>query len=392
MKRSIIVFLVLLTLLGSLIGCSSSSSSGSGAAKSDEVRLAYIGPLSGDGAPWGTVEANAVKMLTEEYNAKGGLGGKQIKLFTYDNRMDNVETTNAARKAIESDKVHAIICCNASGNTIALASVAEQAKIPYIATTSTNPKATVADGKVRPFAFRVAFTDPFQGTVAATYAIKELKAKKAAVLYEVGSDYSVGLSDYFQRSFKEQGGQIVDVEGYKTGDVDFRAQLSKIKTAEPDILFFPALYKEIALGTTQARQLGIKATFLGGDTWLNGDIFTLSPESIQGAYFVAPLSNDDPTFKEFKARYKAKFGSEPGAEGGNAFFVNDAMLVLNDAINRAGSLDGTKLRDAIAATKEIKGLTGTITIDPNTHDPAGKDAVILKIEGKEPKFIMRFKP
>lgn len=391
MKRWLISFVAMVSLLSLLAGCGGSAGSG-GSGGDSEIRIAYIGPLSGDGAPWGSVEANAMKLLVEEYNAKGGMAGKQIKLFTYDNRMDNVETTNAARKAIEADKVHAIICCNASGNSIALSTVAEQAKIPFIATTSTNPKVTVADGKVRPYAFRVAFTDPFQGTVAASYAVKEMKAKTAAVLYEVGSDYSVGLAEFFQESFKKQGGKIVAVEGYKTGDVDFRAQLSKIKDANADIIFFPALYKEIALGTTQARQLGIKATFLGGDTWLNGDIFTLSPESIQGAVFVAPLSNDDPVFKDFKARYKAKFNAEPGAEGGNAFFTHDALLVLEDAVKRAGSLDGQKLRDAIEATKDIKGLTGTITISPQDHNPAGKDAVILKIEGKVPKFVTRFKP
>ncbi|MHB8758017.1 MAG: ABC transporter substrate-binding protein [Bacillota bacterium] len=367
------------------------AAAGCGGGGKKTFKIGYIGPLTGDAALWGNGELNALKLAVANQNKAGGILGSQIEIKYYDNRMDAVETTNAARKLLEQDKVSVIIGTNASGPSIALANMAEQFKVPHIATTSTNPKVTVDNGKVRPFSFRMQYIDPFQGTLMAQYALEKLGAKKAAILYEVGSDYSVGLSQFFKEAFEKGGGTVVANEAYKTGDVDFRAQLTKIKPTQPDVFFVPALYKEIGLIANQSRQMKISATFLGGDTWTVQDIFQLAKESVQGAYYVAPVELSDPKLKPYMEEYKAAYGNYPGGEGANAFLTNDAFLVIMDAVKRANSFDPVKIRDAIEQTKDLPVLTGSFSIDPATHDPLNPEGYILQIEGTGYKLIGKFK-
>ncbi|HHY80266.1 MAG TPA: ABC transporter substrate-binding protein [Thermoanaerobacter sp.] len=381
MKRSLLAFIITICIILSITACSGGNGTQEGAGSNEDViRIAHIGPLTGDGAPWGTAEINAINMFAEEINAKGGVIGKKLKIYSYDNRYDNVETTNAARKAINNDKVCAIIGTNGSSNSIALASVCEELKVPHIATTATNPQVTLKeDGSVRPYSFKVIISDPQQGSAIANFAINNLKAKTAAVLYEIGSDYSTGIKNAFVNSFTADGGDVVTIEAFKTGDVDFRAQLSKIKEKNPDIIFFPITYKEIALATSQARNLGIESTFLGGDSWLNTDLFTLAPEAVNGSYFVNSLNPNDPKLDDFKAKYKQKYNQEAGGEGGNCYFAWDAMLVLTTAIEKAQSTDPSEIRDALENVKDVDGLTGKTTINPVTHNPT-KPVSIFKIE------------
>ncbi|MBL8966711.1 MAG: ABC transporter substrate-binding protein, partial [Spirochaetaceae bacterium] len=203
-----------------LVGCAG------GGQKSDTIKVGWFGALTGDQAVWGENELNTVKMLFEEYNAKGGIdvGGKKYKLevIGYDNKGDAQEAVNVTKRLTGQDKVVAILGPNASGNAIPIAPILEQAKVPDIATVATNPKVTVMDGKVKPYNFRVCFIDPYQGAVAAGYAFEKLGLKKAAILYDVSDDYSQGLREFFIQNFKKLGGEIVADESFNGGDVDFR--------------------------------------------------------------------------------------------------------------------------------------------------------------------------
>lgn len=396
MRRKALIILLAFCMMFSLAACGGRDEETGGDTLGDNpIKIAHIGPLTGDGEPWGMAEINALKMMVKEINASGGiLDGRKIELYSYDNRSDNVETTNAARKAINDDGVSAIIGTNASSNSIALAGICEDLKVPHIATAATNPRVTVKDdGSVRPYSFRVTITDTQQGEVAANFALNDLNAKTAAILYEIGSDYSLGLKEAFEETFSSSGGEIVAVEAYKTGDVDFRSQFSKIKEKNPDVIFLPALYKEIALATNQARTLGVESTFIGGDSWLNTDLFTLAPDAIEGSYYVNPINVDDPLLTDFKAKYEAEYNQPAGAEGGNCFLAHDALMMLIDAIERAGSDDPEAIRDALEEIENLEGITGVITVDKETHNPTKPVSVFrISINPNKFEFIKKVAP
>ncbi|MDL2274417.1 ABC transporter substrate-binding protein [Oscillospiraceae bacterium OttesenSCG-928-G22] len=346
------------------------------------MKVAYIGPATGDGAPWGIAEWRAIQILRDEINENGGLlGGRQLEVIQYDNRMDNIESANAARKAIQNDNVCAIVGSNASSNAIALAGVCNDMGVPQVATTATNYNVTMDDeDNVRPYTFRATIIDPQQGTMISDYAIDSLGITSAAVLYEIGSDYSVGLKDAFVANCEARGIPVLAVEAYKTGDVDFRSQLTKINQNPPDALFLPALYKEIGLIANQARGLGLEATFLGGDSWSSTDLIGLAGASVEGSYFVMGVNLQDPALDSFKAEYLERYGDEAGAEGGNCFFGYDALLMVVKAIEKAGSDDREKIRDALEALEGVEGLTKTITINPETHNPATGGVIFVAHE------------
>lgn len=340
------------------------------------VNVGWIGSLTGDQAVWGNCEFNTVKMLFEEINENGGLLGKQINVIGYDTRGDAMEAVNAVRRLTSQDKVVALIGPNASGQAIAISSVLEEMKVPGIATVATNPKVTVDDnGQVKPFNFRVCFIDPYQGAVAAGYAKDVLGFTRAAILYDVADDYSQGLTEFFEMTFKEKGGEIVAKEGFKFGDVDFRPQLSKIKEENPEVLFMPYFFKEAALSANQARELGIDAVLMGGDGWPSEVLIEMAKEAIEGSYVVNHLDFADPDVQDFKATYTAKYNLPVELNG---YLAYDAVRVLEQAIENAGSFDSVAIRDALK-TVSVKGITGQINISADTHNPEGKDAAIIKI-------------
>ena len=366
-----------------LVGCG-------GPQKSDTIKIGWLGSLTGDQAVWGNCEFNTVKMLVEEYNAAGGIdvGGKKYKLeaIGYDTKGDAQESVNVTKRLTGQDKVVGIVGPNASGSAIPMAPILEQAKTPDIATVATNPKVTVLDGKVKPFNFRVCFIDPYQGAVAAGYAYEVLGCRKAAVLYDVSDDYSQGLRQFFVENFEKKGGQIVADESFKGGDVDFRPQLSKIKTANPDIIFMPYFFKEVALSSNQARELGMNQVLMGGDGWPSDQLLSMAASAVEGCYFVNHLDFDDPDVQDYKARYRAKYGIETELNG---FLVNDAMLMLVDALKRAGKVDGEAVAKALETTK-VKGITGNINVSAATHNPEGKDAAIIKITNGKYVFMQKY--
>ncbi|KRQ87447.1 Leucine-, isoleucine-, valine-, threonine-, and alanine-binding protein precursor [Caloramator mitchellensis] len=380
MKKLVSLMLSVLLIISLFSGCSGKQAS------SDVVKVGWIGSLTGDQAVWGISESSAVEMFFEEINNNGGLLGKKIEVVKYDTRGDGTEAVNAVRRLTGQDKVIAIIGPNSSGQAIPISSVLEEMKVPDIATVATNPKVTVVDGKVKPYNFRVCFIDPYQGAVAAGYAIDVLKFNKAAILYDVGDDYSQGLTQYFEETFTKKGGKIVAKEGFKSGDVDFRAQLTKIKDANPDVIFMPYFFKEVALSAKQARELGIKATFIGGDGWTSDQLISMAKDAIEGSYYVNHLDYNDPTVQDFKNKYKEKFGKDPELNG---YLAYDACSMLVEAIKKANSFEGEKIKDALE-TVDIVGITGKLKIGKDSHNPEGKDAAIIKIENGALKFIEKY--
>jgi len=378
------VFCGILVLCLALVGC------GGGGQKSDTIKVGWFGSLTGDVAVWGQSELNSIKMAFEDYNAKGGIdvGGKKYKLevIGYDDKGDGNEAVNVVKRLTSQDKVAAIIGPNASGEAIPVAPVAEAAKTPVIATVATNPKVTVVDGRVNPFMFRDCFIDPYQGKVAATYAYQKLGLKTAAIFKNIDDDYSQGLSQFFKENFEKLGGKVVEEVSFRAQDVDFRPQLSKIKAANPQVIFSPNYYKEVALSAKQARDLGIKAIFFGGDGWPSENLIPMAGTALEGSYLVNHLDFDDPSVADFKNAYKAKYNLNAEL---NAYLAHDAVLMLVDAIQRAKSTDGTKIAKALE-TCDVQGVTGRIKIGATTHNPEGKEAAILKIIGPKMVFQEKF--
>ncbi len=354
----------------------------------DTIKIGWYGPLTGPQAVWGTAELNGAKMAAEEINDAGGVLGKKIEIIGYDTKAESQEAVNAVKRLVGQDKVVAILGPNSSGSAIAANPILEEYKIPAVATVATNPKVTVLDGKVNPFHFRVCFIDPYQGAVAAGFSYDVLQGKTAAIMYDVSSEGSEGIVEFFEAAFIKKGGTIVAKEVFRGGDVDFRPQLSKIKEANPDVIFLPVAYKEVALCTTQARDLGITVPFMGTDLWPSEDLLTMAGAAVEGCYFVNHMDLDDPSVAEYREKYEEKYGIPAEV---NIFLVHDALHMVVDAIKRAGVADPVKIAEALETT-DIPGLTGRIVINKDTHDPEGKEAAIIKIENGKFVFTQRYSP
>jgi branched-chain amino acid transport system substrate-binding protein len=380
-------FLTLISVLLIFTMIITACANGGTKAKDETIKIGWIGSLTGDQAVWGTCESNTVKMLIEEVNANGGILGKQVEGIYYDTKGDAAEAVNATKRLISQDGVVAIIGPNASGQAISISSVLEQYKVPDIATVATNPKVTVNDdGSVKAYNFRVCFIDPYQGAVAAGYAYDRLGLRNAAVLYDVASDYSQGFTEFFEKTFTEKGGKIVAKEGFKEGDVEFKPQLSKIKDANPDMILMPYYYKEVALSANQARELGIDAVLIGGDGWPSEQLMTMAADAIEGSYVVNHLDFNDPEVKPLQEKYTAKYNL---AMELNGYMAHDAFLLLQAAIEDAKSADPVKITESLTKVT-VQGVTGTIKISPEDHNPIGKEAAIVKIESADYIFQEKY--
>jgi branched-chain amino acid transport system substrate-binding protein len=345
--------------------------------------------MTGSEATFGQSTDNGIKLAIEQWNAKGGVKGKQIALRTYDSQGKPEEAAVAATRLIVNDKVNLLLGEVASSRSLAMAPVADGNATPMITPSSTNPRVTKDKDKVRPFVFRVCFIDPFQGTVMAKFARNDLKIDRVAILRDVGNDYSMGLADYFLAKFKELGGTVVDDQSYKAGDQDFKAQLTAIKNKNPQAIYVPGYYTDVALIARQARELGMKQPLLGGDGWDSSKLYEIGGKAIEGSFFSNHYSPDDPSprIQEFVKAYKARFGVVPDGLAAQGY---DAAMVGFDAMNRAADGSGPAVRDAIAATKDYPGVTGIITIDAN-HD-AVKPAVVLEVKDGKSSYVTTVAP
>lgn len=349
-----------------------------------EIPIGEFASLTGGSASFGQSSHKGTALAVDEINNSGGLLGKKIRLISEDDQSLAGQPATIVRKLISSDKVIAVLGEVASSKSLEAAPICQQNKVPMISPASTNPKVT----EVGDYVFRVCFIDPFQGTVMAKFALGK-GWKKVAVLTDVKQDYSVGLAQFFKEGIAKNGGEIVKEQSYSTGDKDFKAQLTSIKAAKPEAIFVPGYYGEVALIARQARQLGIKVPLLGGDGWVGESLLPVGGAALEGCFFSCHFSADDqsPVVQDFVKKYRAKYNAAPDDMAALGY---DSAMILADAIKRAGSTESGKLRDAIAAIKDIQAVTGKITL--NEQRNATKSAVILGIKGGKFAFEQTVAP
>ncbi len=385
-----------LVLSLSLTGCkdpnAGKSADASGNGSTDTINVGQYASLTGETSTFG-VESNAgIAFAVDELNAAGGIevGGKKmlVKVETQDDQSKADEAKTIAVKFASDSKIVAVIGEVASSRSKTAAPEFQRAGIPMISPSSTNPDVT----KVGDYIFRVCFIDPFQGYVMAKFATEELKLKKVAILRDPSQDYSVGLADVFKEEFTKMGGEIVADASYNAKDSDFRSQLGQIKTAAADGIFIPGYYNEVGTIARQAKELGITVPLLGGDGWDSEKLVEGAGgpgKALEGAYFSTHYSKDskDQKVQDFVKAFTAKNGKAPASLVAQGY---DAMMILADAIKRAGSIERKKVRDALAQTKDYVAVTGKITIDENRN--ANKSAVVLQISGAEFKYVKTVDP
>ena len=376
-------------LLGvALVGCKKSGDSASDEGKfsGEPIKVGEYASLTGSEATFGQSSHEGTLLAIEEANAAGGVLGRKLELITDDTQSKSGEPATVVNKLILRDGVVAVLGEVASSRSLEAAKVCQDNKIPMISPSSTNPKVTESGNYI----FRVCFIDPFQGTVMANFASKTLNMKKVAVFTDVKSDYAKGLAKFFKERFLANGGQIAGELDYNGGDKDFKAQLTAIKSQNPDGVFVPGYYTDVALICIQAKQLGLNVPFFGGDGWESEKLVEIGQSAVEGNYFSTHYSPEvgSEKSKAFVENYKKRFnGKTPDALAACGY---DSALVLADAIKRAGSTEGQKIRDALASTKDIEAVTGTITI--NEKRDATKSAVILQIKDGKYKYLTTVNP
>jgi branched-chain amino acid transport system substrate-binding protein len=382
MKRTLlfIASITLFTLL--LMSCG-------GANDSDTIKIGLIAELTGDVPAVGASCKNAAEMAVKEINDAGGLDlmGKKYKVNLYieDNAGKADQSASAAQKLIAQQNVLAIVGPNASRYAIPATEIAESAKVALITPWSTTPKTTLDSktGASKKYAFRACFTDPFQGRVVAKFVLDNLKLKKAAVLYDVASEYNKGIAEVFKETFEKSGGQIVAFETYTTNDKDFSAQLTKIKKAEPSVIFLPNYYSEVPLQIQQAKRLGISVPFVGSDSWGSSELLKLCGTDCENYYFSTHYAADNatPTAKKFIENYKKAYGNIPDDVAALTF---DSFGLLSQAIKNGNKPDRQFVRDSLARIPNYQGVTGNMQFREGSGDPI-KSAVMLQI--KNGKFV-----
>jgi branched-chain amino acid transport system substrate-binding protein len=339
----------------------------------DKVKVGVFMSMTGDTANFGISSTNGIKMAADEANAAGGINGKQIELDVQDDRSDPSEAATIVTKFVTQDGVNAILGEVASSRSIAAAPIAQNAKIPMLTPSSTNPEVT----RKGDYIFRSCFIDPVQGAAIAQFAARTLKAKRAAIMVDRKNDYSTGLETVIKATFTRMGGEMVQTQSYQAGDQDFNAQITSIKGANPDVIFVPGYYGDVALFAKQARDKGVTVPLVGGDGWDAKQLYEIGGKALNGCYFTNHYSpyDTDPAVVKFVTDYKARYGSIPDALAATAY---DAAKIMFDAIKRASSLDGKAIRDSLAATKDFPGVTGRVTF--NSDRDAVKPIVMIEIK------------
>ncbi|HEX4823770.1 MAG TPA: ABC transporter substrate-binding protein [Candidatus Polarisedimenticolaceae bacterium] len=351
----------------------------------DAILIGHFGSMTGSEATFGQSTDNGIRLAIKEVNAAGGVKGRPIAIKTYDDQGKSQEAGTAVTRLITDDKVAAVLGEVASSLSLAGGRVAQQYGVPMISPSSTNPKVT----QIGDMVFRVCFLDPFQGWVEAKFARENLKAQKAAILYDQAQAYSKGLADFFKDAFEKMGGTITTQQAYTGGDQDFSAQLTTIRGTNPDVILVPGYYTDAGNISIQVRKLGITVPLIGGDGWDSTQLEAIGKDAIEGSYYSNHYSFQEnrPEVKNFVEKYKADYGKVPD---GLAALGYDAARLLFDAMNRASALDGKTLAAAIAATKDFNGVTGSITMDANRD--ARKSAVIVQVKGGMPVFVTKIEP
>ncbi len=350
------------------------------------IKIAVLAPLSGSVPTFGVSTRDGALLAIKEWNAKGGVLGKQIEAVVEDSQCEADPSVNAANKVIDQDGVHYIIGEVCSKASIPISEIAQEKHVVQISPTSTNETVTLkADGSTKEYVFRACFIDPFQGKVGAKFALDTLGAKNAFVIFDQGNDYVRGLAEAFEATFTENGGTIVGKETYTSSDTDFSAILAKVSEANPDVVYLPDYYNIINLVTAQAKEKGITAPFMGGDGWDSAD---LDKAAADGGYYTNHYSSMDtrPIVQDWVKNYQAEYGSVPDSLATLAYDATNLMIA---AIESAGVDDPDKVKDALAAIS-WEGVSGTITYDEH-HNPI-KAAVILQVKDGEIVFVSTVAP
>ncbi|MGE5543632.1 MAG: ABC transporter substrate-binding protein [Bacillota bacterium] len=388
MKRKTIAILVAALFLLTVVagGCGTAKDAQKSGDGTDVIKIGVFEPMTGEKASGGQMTVEGIKLANQLFPE---VLGKKVEIHIVDNKSDKTEAKNAVTRLIEMYKVNAIIGSYGSGLSMAAGPTIKDAKIPTVGCSPTNPLVTQGNE----YYFRVCFIDPFQGTVMAKYAVNTQNAKTACIITNVADDYSVGLSNYFEQAFKKLTGNdkaVLAKLEYQTGSQDFTAQLATVKKVNPDVVFAPGNYGDVALLIKQARELQINTPFLGGDTLEAPEFIEVGGQAVEGVALSTHYSSQAPATgasKKFVDEYKKAYNKEPNAFAALGY---DAYMVILDAIQRANSADPVKIRDALAQTQNFEGATGIITMDENRD--ANKSAVILKVENGKFVYVTTVQP
>ena len=374
--------LAAVVVAGLLGGCGGGDKKSGDAGKGgDEFVVGVNAELTGNVANYGKSMKSGFELAVEEVNKAGGINGKKVRVVEADNKSEPSESGNAATKIVTKDKVVAVIGPATSGCVAAEEPILSSNKVPLIAPCATAPGITVdKSGKVKPFVFRACFIDPYQGEIMAKFASEDLKVKKVAILHDSSSDYSKGLTAVFTEKFKAAGGTITADEAYLAKDIDFKAALTKLKATNPDAIYIPGYYEEVAKIIKQAREIGLNVPLLGCDGWDSPKLVEIAgKEATNKCYFsnAYTAEDKDPGVQKFISAYKAKFNKVPDVFAMEGY---NAGLVLFNALKTANSADGTKIAEALAKTKDLQVANGKFSYD-EYHNPVTTALVIELKDG-----------
>lgn len=346
-----------------------------------DIPIGVFQSLSGAEASFGQDALSGIRLAEDQINSHGGILERRIRLIVQDNQSKAGETSSIVRELISRENVVALVGEVASGRTLEAAPIAQRSKVPLVANSASNEKVT----QVGNFIFRVSYKDSQQGQALARYAYSEGK-HRAALLVDTSKDNSTAIAKAFREHFAALGGKIVKEQNYNAGDKDFIAQLTAIQGSGADCLLLPGYYTDCASIMKQARKLGLKSQILGGDGWDSADLVRVAGSNAEGSVFTNTFSAEDPhpMVQSFVEKYEKKYGTKPMAVAATGY---DALMLVADAIQRAGSTDQQAIRDALATTKDYQGVSGKITFD-QYRDPS-KSIVLLRIQNGQFKFIQR---
>ena len=379
-SRTFVFLFLLLVMVASLLG---------GCSTEKKLKIGFVAQMTGPDSYIGQAAKLALEDRIKIINEAGGIRGQQVQLITYDSRSEVPDAVTAAKRLIEQDKVIGAIGPEWSGAAIPIASIANDAQVPFIATTASNVSVTVDDNNnVNPYMFRACFIDPYQGFALADFAYLDLGKRKAAFITDVTSAYSVGIQSYFEEHFVELGGEVVAKEGYQANDTEFRAQISKVAESGADLLVIPtATYRDTALISKQAVALGLEIQYLGVDGWVSDELLTMAGAELEGAFLSSGVSTESPEFQEFNANFEKAHNQKASVY---AYYALDALYAFEHAIGAAidanGSATGPGVKDALENMDAVQGFTSNLTFEKETHNPFNKPVIIMQI--KDSKWVI----
>lgn len=353
------------------------------------IKIGYVGALSGDTALWGQAGLNGMELTAKQINEEGGILGREVQIIGLDGKGAPDDSVTAYKKLVEEEGVCAVVGTNFSSCNIAIAAVADELEVPVIATAASNDQVTVdSDGNLHPYSFRLCFIDSYMGYLAGTYAYDELGLKTCAVIEDITDSYSTSVGDYMVQTFTDLGGELVASEEAQNGDNDFRAQLTKIAAAQPDVVFIPWNYENVCLIAQQARELGITSVFFGADGWDTTELIDLSNGALEGCYYVSRPGFNLPDAATYGEVYQKEYNVALESE---CLYGNDGVQWIKQAIEAAGSDDPKAIRDQLEATDSFDGLLGHMSVDPATHNPS-RDAAIFEVKDNEVQYVGIYDP